>query len=52
MHEMGRNETAAFLDRERKNAAATVKELNPASPGYTYGELWPAVLALHVVRPP
>ena len=52
MHDMGPNETAAFLERERKNAEATVKELSPASPDYTtYRELWPAVLARHVVRP-
>jgi hypothetical protein len=40
---MGPNETAAFLERERKNAEAVVKELSPASPDYTmYRELWPA----------
>lgn len=51
LHDMGPDETAAFLARERKQAEESIKELSPKSPNHIrYDRLWPTVLSRHVVR--
>jgi three-Cys-motif partner protein len=51
MHEMGPDETGGLLDRAKRDADATVLELIPDPPASVlYGDIWPAVLALHVVK--
>lgn len=50
MHDMGPDDTAAFLERERAASRTTILSLTPAAPGATYRMLWPIVLSRHVVR--
>jgi three-Cys-motif partner protein len=51
MHDMGPDDTTAYLERERKNVAASVLELSPKSPEHIiYKKLWVEVLRRHVVR--
>jgi hypothetical protein len=51
LHDMGPDETAAFLTRERNQAKESVKGLSPKSPDYIrYAQLWPTVLSRHVVK--
>lgn len=51
--QMAPNEIEAFLDAERNAARAMLLELTPAAPAFrTYGEVWPKVLAKHVVTLP
>ena len=50
---MGPDETATFLEKERKQARETLLGLTPQQPGsILYEKLWPQVLARHVVRKP
>ena len=51
LHDMGPDELADFLQRERSKAEATLVALAPVIPGAArYDEVWPKVLARHVVR--
>jgi three-Cys-motif partner protein len=53
LHDMGPDETVAFLEEERKQARQTLLELTPRQPAsIVYEKLWPQVLARHVVRKP
>jgi hypothetical protein len=53
LHDMGPDGTAAFLEKERKQARETLLGLTPQQPGsILYEKLWPQVLARHVVRKP
>lgn len=53
LHDMAPDELAAFLKGEQKAAEETLLSLTPQQPGFAiYGELWPQVLARHVVRKP
>jgi hypothetical protein len=53
LHDMGPDETVAFLEEERKQARQMLLELTPRQPASTaYEKLWPQVLARHVVRKP
>lgn len=51
LHEMGQNEAASFLSSEQRKARETLLRLAPdvMSP-IRYRDLWPQVLAAHVVR--
>ncbi|MDA9389891.1 hypothetical protein WN73_03925 [Bradyrhizobium sp. CCBAU 45394] len=51
LHEMSPNQALAFLAEERVKARDTLLRLAPhRSSPISYGELWPQVLARHVVR--
>jgi len=51
LHEMGGDETVAFLDEQKRQAADAVLTLTPKSPDHiAYRKLWTAVLLEHVVR--
>jgi hypothetical protein len=51
LHEMGPDETQAFLAAEREKARALILERSPQHPQTTtYKKLWPLVLSQHVVR--
>jgi three-Cys-motif partner protein len=51
LHDMGPNETAEFLEAERKKASANILDVTPRDPShFTYRNLWAAVLTRHVVR--
>jgi three-Cys-motif partner protein len=53
LHDMGPDELTSFLDAERVAAERTLLALTPLQPGSVlYENLWPAVLARHVVRRP
>ena len=53
LHDMGPDETVAFLEEERKRARQTLLDLTPQQPAsVVYEKLWPQVLARHVVRKP
>lgn len=50
-HEMNENEASAFLDSEKNKARAALVALTPdKSNPILYKDLWPLVLAKHVVR--
>ena len=50
---LARDETADFLEREKKAAEATLLALVPAAPKTTtYEKIWPQVLERHVVTKP
>jgi three-Cys-motif partner protein len=51
MNDMGPDKTDPKLEQEKRQAETTILELTPKAPDTVrYGELWPAVLSLHVVR--
>jgi three-Cys-motif partner protein len=51
LHDMGPDDTAIFLSKERELAKAAVIEFTPEAPDVTvYKKLWPLVLSRHVVR--
>jgi three-Cys-motif partner protein len=51
LHDMGPDETAAYLEEQRREASQTVMEIVPKAPGHiTYRKLWAAVLSQIVVR--
>jgi three-Cys-motif partner protein len=51
LHDMGPDEVQTFLRRERENAEKTILELTPQEPDHILcRELWPLILARHVVR--
>ena len=52
LHEMSGNEASTFLDAELVNARKTLVALAPDRSGPTllYKDLWPQILARHVVR--
>jgi three-Cys-motif partner protein len=53
LHDMGPDELSAFLAGERRHAERSLLELTPQKPGaIRYEELWPEVLARHVIRRP
>jgi len=53
LHDLGPNELAAFLSNERDAAERTLLRLAPQQPkSIPFRELWPQVLARHVVRMP
>jgi hypothetical protein len=53
LHEMSGNEAKQFLDNERTNARETLLALTPAFPAtVAYKDLWPKVLARHVITRP
>ena len=53
LHDMGPDETAAFLNEEKKKAEKTLLALTPQQPAsLLYDKIWPQVLARHVVRKP
>jgi three-Cys-motif partner protein len=53
LHDMGPDQTVAFLEEEKMHAQRTLLSLTPTRPDSTpYGDLWPQVLARHVVRRP
>jgi hypothetical protein len=53
LHDMGPDELTSFLATEQLAAEKTLVELSPARPGaIVYEQLWPQVLARHVVRLP
>jgi hypothetical protein len=53
LHDMGPDETVAFLDDERRLAEKALLALTPKQPAsLPYDKLWPQVLARHVVRKP
>jgi hypothetical protein len=53
LHEMSENEAKQFLDYERSKARETLLALTPVLPGtIAYKDLWPKVLAKHVVMKP
>lgn len=53
LHDMGPDELTSFLAAERSAAETTLLELTPVQPdSVLYEDLWPAVLARHVVRRP
>jgi three-Cys-motif partner protein len=53
LHDMGPDETVAFLDDEKRLAEKALLALTPKQPAsLPYDKLWPQVLARHVVRKP
>jgi three-Cys-motif partner protein len=51
LHDMAPDDLATFLQTEREAAQQTLLALTPHAPGFAiYGEVWPNVLARHVVR--
>src|SRR5207245_11628606 len=51
LHDMGPNQTASFLAREKEKAAALILEITPKSPDQiSYRKLWAMVLTWHAVR--
>ncbi len=51
LHDMGPDDLTAFQNMERRAAEATLLSLTPQQPASAqYDELWPKVLARHVVR--
>ncbi len=51
LHEMGPDDLTAFLEAERAAAVRTLLSLTPEPPNaICYQDLWPLVLARHVVR--
>jgi hypothetical protein len=51
LHDMGPDDTVAYLERERRKAEGAIRELAPKSPDHiAYRKLWPLVLSRHVVR--
>jgi three-Cys-motif partner protein len=53
LYEIGPNELASFLQKERAQAKNTLFELTPQAPDFVrYESLWPRVLLRHVVRLP
>jgi hypothetical protein len=51
LHDMGPDQLTTFLRRERDDAEKTILKLTPDQPGsILYEELWPQVLARHVVK--
>jgi three-Cys-motif partner protein len=53
LHDMGPDETVAFLAGEKRDAEQAIKNLTPEEPTHIrYGQLWPAVLSQHVIRLP
>jgi three-Cys-motif partner protein len=51
LHDMGPNDVIAFLGSERTNAEKALLALTPEEPlSIRYEQLWPQVLARHVVR--
>lgn len=53
LYEIGPNELASFLQKERAQAKNTLFELTPQAPDFVrYKSLWPRVLLRHVVRLP
>jgi three-Cys-motif partner protein len=53
LHDMAPDELAAFLKAELSAAQESLLALTPQEPAFgIYGDLWPQVLARHVVRKP
>jgi three-Cys-motif partner protein len=51
LHDMGPDELTEFLERERRKAKTTLLQLTPSRPkSISYRNLWPQVLARHVIR--
>jgi len=51
VHEMAQNELTAFLEQQRHDALASLLALTPKAPdSIRYEDLWPQILARHIVK--